>query len=162
METFLLSSESIKGVWAIAGTIIAAILTWIGWSIKEKVAEKKANKKFRENSEKEDQHINNKLNELIRLHIKSNEVTKSRLDTISEGLILALECNEITFKAFHQTGLLNGDSELESNKLKAYNKKLTTIALNNQKEASETIDDVKDLLEEEEKIKKTQLEEEQS
>lgn len=129
MDLITISSESLKGLWTIAGIVISGIVAWIGWSIKANI-----DNKYRENKQIAAQEgfqteMNNRLEELLRLQMRNNEIQSHRLDLISEGLSLSIEANDVILTALHRAGTINGDAECEQKKLRAYTQRLNNEAL---------------------------------
>lgn len=137
-----ISTETIKGIWAIAGTIVAAIVSWIGWSIKDNINRKKTDQLFQDNQSKFNNNITHKLDSLINYNIKQYKAIDKRLDNITEGVQLALECNKITFKAFHESGILNGDSVEANNRIDNYISSLAKKTLQGDEVIENIIDDI--------------------
>lgn len=133
--------ESIKGIWAILAVFATGIVSWIGWSIKEKASRKKSE------AEKEkirDEKLNNleaKIDKIIDYQVEVSKEQNKRLNKISAGLELCMEDDDLIFNAFRKTKILNGESESQSKKLAAYRKSLMHESLTS---IDDDIDELKD------------------
>lgn len=126
MEVFL---ERVKGAWGVIAIIVAAVFTWIGWVIKAKIDDRKKISEAEAAAKARQEELNKKLDQMIKLEIESNKVTNKKLDRIAEGLDMALDCNDVIFESFHKSHIMNGESEAQRLKLKAFRARLAKEAL---------------------------------
>ena len=116
--------ESIKGLWSVIAIVATGAVTGIGFLVKESFSKKKKEELYREEQAKRIKELENKVDRLIEAFKAFAEETSDRLTHISEGLNLCMEDDELIFKAFRKTKLLNGDSEAQSKKLSDFQRDL--------------------------------------
>lgn len=83
----------------ILGTVIATLLTWIGWLVKKRLDESKENLRYQE-----------EMQILVDRFLDTQAITLELIKEISRGLTLALKSDDLQFKSFHDSGLMNGES----------------------------------------------------
>ena len=116
--------ESIKGLWSVIAIVATGAVTGIGFLVKESFSKKKKEELYREEQAKRIKELENKVDRLIEAFKSFAEETNDKLTHISEGLNLCMEDDELIFKAFRKTKLLNGDSEAQSKKLADFQRDL--------------------------------------
>ena len=116
--------ESVKGIWSILAIIFTGVITWVGWSIRERIDRKKSEELYREKQEEKHQQMLNKFEDIEKLQKSFAKDIHKKLNKISAGLELCMEDDDIIFGAFRKTHVLNGGSEAQSKKLEAYRKSL--------------------------------------
>lgn len=139
--------ESIKGLWSVIGIIVTGVVAGIGFLVKESVAKKKKEELYKEEQSRQQKEyrdeqlrrydaLEEKVDRLIEILNVFAEETNQKLNHISEGLNLCMEDDELIFKAFRKTKLLNGESEAQSKKLAEFQRDLLRKSL----QTFETID----------------------
>ena len=128
--------ESIKGLWSVIAIVATGAVTGIGFLVKESFSKKKKEELYREEQAKRIKELENKVDRLIEAFKAFAEETNDKLTHISEGLNLCMEDDELIFKAFRKTKLLNGDSEAQSKKLADFQRDLFRKSI----QAFETVD----------------------
>lgn len=116
--------ESVKGIWSILAIVFTGVITWIGWSIKERIDRKKRDTEYRETMEKSIRELSEKIDESSEFQRENVKRTNKKLNSISAGLELCMEDDAIMFEAFRKSHMLNGESEAQSRKLETYRKNL--------------------------------------
>lgn len=124
-----LSAETIKGLWAVATVVIGALCTWIGWKIKARIDHKQKMSEAESEVEKGQKALGKKLDKVIELQTESAILEERRLGILTEGLELSLDSNEVILQGLHKSNLVNGTSEVQMEKIKAYKRRLYHSAL---------------------------------
>lgn len=135
--------ESIKGLWAVIGVFATGLCTWIGFAIKERISKKKKEDLYREEQAKKQLLLEQKVDKLTEIFLEFSNENYKRLNKISEGLELCMEDDDLIFRAFRKTKILNGDSEAQSKKLEKYRQALLHESFIANSDISEDIKDTK-------------------
>lgn len=104
-----MTPEVIKGLFVLMSAILTALLGWIGWLVKNKIDENKSS----EDTQTESMILMQQLLDNQRAYLQV-------LVELYKGVNLALSSDCLQFKAFHKSGLMNGDSEIQINKINKY------------------------------------------
>ena len=134
--------ESIKGLWAILGVFATGLCTWIGFAIKERISKKKKEELYREEQANRQALLEKKVDRLIDIFLQFSDINTKKLNKISEGLELCMEDDDLIFRAFRKTKILNGDSEAQSKKLENYRQSLLHESFVANVDVSDDIEDL--------------------
>ena len=94
---------------SVAGSIIATLLGWIGWLIKKRIDDSKANRQSQEETRV-----------LIEQFVNNQEITLDVMKNLINGLQLTLKSDDLQFKSIYESGLMNGESVQQRKEIQSY------------------------------------------
>lgn len=124
-----LSTESIKGVWLVISGVVAAVCTWIGWSIKARIDRKQKDAERETDLEKGQKALEKKIDHLADIEAMTAKLQDRRMDVITEGLDISLSASEVILEGLHESKIVNGPSEIQRKNIKEFKNKLFHMGL---------------------------------